>query len=63
MALSAEEVSKAEARLGIQFPEALRQFYLHFGKGGKLFTTDALNDILTFRQMNPKDDAFGEDCE
>lgn len=63
MALSAEEVSKAEARLGIQFPEALRQFYLHFGKGGKLFTTDALNDILTFRQMDPEDDAFGEDFE
>lgn len=61
MALPPEEIRKAEARLGVQFPEALRQFYLRFGKGGKLFTSESLNDILTFQQMDPEDDAFGED--
>lgn len=63
MALPPEEIDKAEERLGIRFPEVLRQFYLRFGKGGKLFTTDALNDILTFQQMSSEDDAFGEEFE
>lgn len=61
MALPMEEISKAEARLGFQLPEALRQFYLRFGKGGKLFTSESMNDILTFQQMDPEDDDFGED--
>lgn len=60
MALAPEEIDKAEARLGIKFPEALRQFYLRFGKGGKLFTSDSLHDILTFNQMTPEGDDFGE---
>lgn len=61
MALPPEEIRKAETRLGFQFPEALRQFYLRFGKGGKLFTSDSLNDILTLQQMDPEDDALGEE--
>ena len=61
MALAPEEINKAEARLDIKFPEALRQFYLRFGKGGKLFTSDSLHDILTFKQMTPEDDDFGEE--
>lgn len=63
LALAPAEVDKAEVRLGIQFPEALRQFYLRFGKGGKLFTSDSLHDILTFTQMTPENDDFGEEFQ
>jgi hypothetical protein len=46
MSLPAEAVEKAEQRLGVVFPEALREFYLRFGKGGKLFS-ESLHFIYT----------------
>ncbi len=63
MALPAGEVEKAEARLGVKFPDALREFYLRFGKGGRLLTSDSLEDILTPKQMNPDNDDFGEEFQ
>lgn len=63
LALTPEEIDKVEECLGIKFPDALREFYLHFGKGGKLFSSDSLHNILTFSQMNSEDDDFGEEFQ
>ena len=37
MSLPEEVVEKAEQRQGVVLPDALQEFYLRFGKGGKLF--------------------------
>ncbi len=60
MALEAEEIEKAEKRLGITFPKALWEFYLRFGKGGKLFSDGALNLIYTPKEL--RNDMNGEGC-
>lgn len=51
MALPMNEIEKAEKRLGMVFPEPLREFYLRFGKGGKLLTDESLNTIYTPKQL------------
>ena len=60
MALVPEEIEKAEKRLRMTFPEALREFYLRFGKGGKLFSDGSLNLIYTPKEL--QNDMNEEGC-
>lgn len=60
LALPLDEIEKAEARLGIRFPDALREFYLRFGKGGRLMS-DSMHTVLMPKDLDPKNSNFGED--
>ena len=60
LALTVEQIEKAEARLGIRFPSALRAFYLRFGKGGKLMTAESMHTIMVPGDLEPKSSGSGE---
>ncbi|MDE7204908.1 MAG: SMI1/KNR4 family protein, partial [Lachnospiraceae bacterium] len=60
LALPLDEIEKAEARMGIRFPDALREFYLRFGKGGRLMS-DSMHTVLMPKDLDPKNSNFGED--
>ena len=44
------EITQAEERLNTRFPEALKSFYLRFGKGGTLFSK-CQNTIFTPKEL------------
>lgn len=57
MALPLSEIEKAEKRLETVFPDALKAFYLRFGKGGKLFCKESLNLIYTPKELEYSSDS------
>lgn len=58
LALSREEIERAETRLGIKFPAALREFYLRFGKGGRLMTRESMHNIFVPKDLDLKNINF-----
>lgn len=60
MAASEQAVQAAEERLQMQFPAPLREFYLHFGQGGPVFS-DRQNTLFSLEELKNYTDEDEDD--